>query len=73
LPWKAPVTVASPNAIDIGISADGTVWITDTQQNIHRRIGNRWELVPGQAVSVTGAGGGNAWVVTKNNEIFAMQ
>ncbi|PIV31592.1 MAG: hypothetical protein COS35_00620 [Zetaproteobacteria bacterium CG02_land_8_20_14_3_00_50_9] len=65
--------IPGPKAMDIGISADGTVWVTDAQQKIHRRTGNTWELIPGQAVTIAGAGGGKAWVITQNNEIFAMR
>lgn len=62
-------------ARDVGVGADGTVWIVGTNPvpggyDIYRRTGNAWTLVPGGAVRVSVDPRGNAWVVNDTQNIF---
>jgi hypothetical protein len=63
------------NATDIGIGADGSVWIIGANRtqggfDIYKWNGNGWNLVPGGAVRIAVDPKGNAWVVNNTNNVF---
>lgn len=67
--------VAGVTATDIGIGADGTVWVIGSQAvpggfNILRRSGSTWSVVPGGAVRIAVDPSGKAWVANSANSIF---
>ncbi|MDP9199388.1 MAG: hypothetical protein M3O07_09275 [Pseudomonadota bacterium] len=71
------VTVAGQAARDIGIGANGTVWVIGTNVEaggfgIYRSTdrGASWVKIPGSAVRVSVDPQGNAWVVNNANAIF---
>jgi pseudomonalisin len=57
-------------ASDIGVGADGTVWVTHPSQGIYRFNGNGFDHIPGAAVRVAVGPDGNAWVVGSNGSIY---
>ena len=62
-------------AIDIGVGANGQVWVigTDEKQGgfgIYRRDGNKWTRMPGAAVRIDVGHDGTAWVVNDRHRIF---
>lgn len=71
LPW-----VRVPGgATDIGVGANGAVWIVGENKNstgndIWRYTGrNKWQSIPGGAVRIAVDPKGNAWVVNRNRKI----
>jgi hypothetical protein len=62
-------------ARDIGIGADGSVWVVGITQTaggftLHRWNGRDWDLMPGGAVRIDVDRHGNPWVVNDRGEIF---
>jgi hypothetical protein len=62
-------------ARDVGVGADGSVWVIGTAQvpggfEIYRRSGSSWTKVPGGAERIAVAPNGNAWVVNSSRNIF---
>jgi Tectonin domain len=62
-------------ARDIGIGANGTVWVIGWTAvpggyNIGRWNGSYWENIPGGAVRIDVDPNGNAWIVNDRGEIF---
>src|SRR5688572_2349431 len=71
------VHVSNQSANDVGIGANGTVWVIGTNAEaggfgIYRSTdqGANWIKVPGSAVRVSVDPQGNAWVVNNANSIF---
>ena len=67
--------VAGITATDIGVGADGTVWVIGSQAvpggfNILRLTGSTWNVVPGGALRIAVDPSGKAWVVNSTNTIF---
>lgn len=80
-----PATPSDPNAVawtlkdgaarDVGIGADGSVWVIGTNSvpggyPIWRRVNNAWVNVPGGAERIAVDPQGNAWVVNNTQNIF---
>lgn len=68
-------TLIQGNATDIGIGADGSVWIIGANQaeggfDIYKWSGNGWNRVQGGAVRIAVDPRGNAWVVNNTNNVF---
>lgn len=65
-------------ARDIGIGADGTVWIIGTDSpapnngGIYRWLGDRWSRVEGYGSAIAVAPDGKPWVVRANGEIWRL-
>jgi hypothetical protein len=64
-------------AKDIGVGADGSVWIIGTNPvgpghnfGIHKWTGNNWVGVDGGGVRIAVDQSGNPWIVNADNEIF---
>ena len=63
-------------AVDIGVGANGTVWVLGTAaagiggNEIYRLDNGNWTRIPGAAERIAVDSAGNAWVTTKNNEIY---
>lgn len=70
--WKR----VAGSATDIGAGADGSIWAIGTANllsghGIWRRQGNSWtEIKSGGAVRIDVDHEGNAWVISKNNDIW---
>ncbi len=65
-------------ARDIGIGADGSVWIIGTDQptpgngGVYHWVGNTWRRVEGQGSAIAVAPDGKPWVVHANGEIWRL-
>lgn len=57
-------------AFDIGIGADGTVWVIGTDRATWRWNGSDWERHQAEATRIAVAPNGTPWIVGLNNEIF---
>lgn len=61
-------------AKDIGIGADGTVWVValnaDQSTSIYKWDNGEWKKIPGEATSIAVDLSGNAWVVAPNHDIY---
>lgn len=59
-------------ALDIGVGADGSIWIAGTDQGIYRFIdaSNAWVQIDGAATQITVDACGNPWVANSGNGIF---
>ena len=62
-------------ATDIGVGANGAVWIIGGDAvgggySIYRWTGSVWEKVPGGATRIAVAPDGKAWVINNTNNIF---
>ncbi|HAA91012.1 MAG: hypothetical protein CMM48_13995 [Rhodospirillaceae bacterium] len=62
-------------ATDIGIGANGAVWITGTDKvpgghSIFRWDGKKWKRVPGGAVRIDVGPDGNPWVVNNKGHVY---
>jgi Tectonin domain len=57
-------------ARDIGIGADGTVWIIGTDNGIYRWNQNNWDRVEGSGVAISVDRSGSPWVVNAQNQIY---
>ncbi len=65
----------SGSAQNIGIGADGSVWVIGTKQAvggsaIFRWNGKSWDVVEGGGVGISVDDRGKPWVVNFGNEIF---
>lgn len=63
------------NAQDIGVGADGSVWIVGTDKNkdgfsIFRWTGIGWEKTPGEVVNISVGSIDHVWVLNKKNQIY---
>jgi hypothetical protein len=61
-------------ARDIGVGANGTVWVIGTAAapggySIHRWTGSAWQRIAGGAVRIDVDGAGNAWIVNNAGDI----
>ncbi|MGH6611085.1 MAG: tectonin domain-containing protein [Burkholderiaceae bacterium] len=64
-------------ARDIGIGANGAVWVIGVTQapggfTIHRWNGRDWDLVPGGAVRIDADPQGNPWVVNDQGDVLRL-
>lgn len=62
-------------AKDIGVGANGKVWILGTgahggDNNILRRDGELWVLIPGNATRIAVGPDGNAWIVSASGAVY---
>ncbi len=57
-------------AVDIGVGANGTVWVTNAGGNIYRWTGSTWTQMPGGASRVAVDPQGNAWVLNSAGGIY---
>jgi len=57
-------------AVDIGVGANGTVWVTNAGGNIYRWTGSAWTQMPGGASRVAVDPQGNAWVLNSAGGIY---
>lgn len=62
-------------ARDVGVGADGSVWVIGTAATpggylIYRRSGSSWANVPGGAERIAVDPAGNAWVVNSTQTLF---
>ena len=69
------VQVPGQAATDIGIGADGSVWIigadaVGSDHSIYRYVNNAWQKMPGAAVRIDVDFRGNAWVVNSGHQIL---
>ena len=62
--------VPGPVANDIGVAANGTVWITTPAGQIYRYNGTSFQPIPGNASRVAVGPHGNAWVVNSGGLIY---
>jgi hypothetical protein len=70
--------VQVPNGIanDVGIGADGSIWIIGNNKvgpsdfDIYRYLNGKWVMVPGGAVRIAVDPKGNPWVVNSGHQIF---
>ncbi|MEP6995734.1 MAG: tectonin domain-containing protein, partial [Acidobacteriota bacterium] len=65
----------SGKATDVGVGADGTMWMLGTDAgpggfNIYRRSGGNWQQIPGSATRIAVDPKGAAWVVNNTGNIF---
>lgn len=70
--------VSGQGATDVGVGANGTVWIiTNTASSgnytIKRYNGSTWSTMPGLAVRIAVDPSGNAWVVNAAGQIYSWQ
>lgn len=68
-------TMTDGAARDVGVGADGSVWVIGTNPvpggyTIWRRVNNAWVNVPGGAERIAVNPQGNAWVVNNTQTIF---
>jgi len=68
-------TLMSGAARDVGVGANGTVWVIGTNQvpggyGIYRWTGSGWTNIPGGAERIAVDPSGNAWVVNNTQNIF---
>jgi len=56
-------------AVDIGVVANGTVWVTNAGGGIYRWTNGGWNQMPGAAVRVSVDPKGNAWVVNSGSHL----
>lgn len=72
------IEVAGARARDIGIGADGSVWIISQSAvsggfAIQRYISaNRWETIPGGGVRISVSPSGRPWIVNDRDRIFQL-
>ncbi len=57
-------------AVDIGVGANGVLWVTNAEGGIYRWINGAWNQMPGAAVRVSVDPQGNAWVVNSGSGIY---
>jgi hypothetical protein len=62
-------------ATDIGVGADGSVWVTGTNPlpggfGIYRWDGSNWNEYPGGATQIAVGPDGTPWVVNDGGSIF---
>ena len=63
-------------AIDVGIGAEGSVYIVGDTPNgpggnaIYKRVGNGWEQILGAAVRISVDPNGNPWVVNAEGKVY---
>ena len=57
-------------ARDIGVGANGAVWVIGTDSGTYRWNGRGWPTVPGAAVGISVGRAGKPWVVTAGRVIF---
>jgi hypothetical protein len=57
-------------AADVGVGADGSVWVISPDQSIHRLVKGAWQQVSGAAVRIAVDPKGNAWVVNGAGQIW---
>jgi hypothetical protein len=62
-------TAMTGAAVDIGVGANGTVWVTNAAGNIYRWTGSAWTQIAGTASRVSVDPQGNAWVVNSTGGI----
>lgn len=72
LAWKNIPGTAN----DIGVGADGTVWIIGTDKpapndyGIYKLVNGNWQKMPGWAVRVAVDPKGNAWIINSTHNVF---
>jgi hypothetical protein len=69
-PTTAGFTNVPGLAADIGVGADGTVWVTNPAGFIYRYDGTNFHLIPGSASRIAVDPSGNAWVVNSGGFIY---
>ena len=57
-------------ARDIGVGANGAVWVIGTDSGTYRWNGRGWTKVPGAAVGISVGRAGKPWVVNAGRVIF---
>jgi hypothetical protein len=74
--FVAPFFTLRPGlGVDVGVGADGSVWVVGTNPvpggyGIYRWTGSTWATVPGGAVRIAVDPSGNSWVVNSAGNIF---
>lgn len=70
--WTGSQWVQFPGAAyDIGIGADGTVWVTGINYNLYKWDGNNgWVAGAGNGAVVTVDASGRAWMCTTDGKIY---
>ena len=68
-PTPAPVPT-SVSASDIGVGADGSVWVTASNGAIYKYDGSKFNPIPGSASRIAVGPDGNAWVVNSSGFIY---
>lgn len=61
---------SAPAASDIGVGANGQVWLTAKNGDIYRLVSNQWQKVQGGANRIDVDPQGNAWTVNGVHEIW---
>ena len=64
------IFIGGVNAKDIGIGADGTVWVISTDDGIYRQSDKQWTRVSGVATRIAVDPRGQAWVVNSLGQIY---
>jgi hypothetical protein len=55
--------VSDDGAVRIDVDPQGNPWIVNDNGNIYRRVGNRWEQLPGTATDIGIGADGSVWIV----------
>ena len=77
LQWTGSAWTAYPgSAIDIGVGANGSVWVVGTNvvpggYGIYQWTGSRWAAVSGGAVAIAVGPDGSPWVISSTKQIYA--
>lgn len=69
--WNELHGEMSGGAHDIGIGADGSVFIIGTNSHIYRLNGSRWEHIRGSGVRIAVDPQGHWWIVNNSNQIWS--
>ena len=67
---NAHFTNVPGSASDIGVGADGSVWVVNSAGLIYRYNGTSFQSIPGQARRVAVDPNGNAWVINSGGLIY---
>jgi len=62
--------VSGPAASDIGVGANGAVWIIGKDSSIQQYSGSGWTAVGGAAVDIAVGADGQPWVVNASGQIY---
>jgi hypothetical protein len=58
------------SASDIGVGADGSVWVTGTNQGIYQLSGPSWTRTDGAAIRIAVGPDGTPWVVNSAGSVY---
>lgn len=66
--WGA---IPGDNLVDVGVGADGSVWVVNTNDDIFKLNSNgSWNVIGGKLVKIDVGPDGNAWGVNSAGNIY---